>query len=275
MSRISICLSGDVGSGKTHSLRTIVEAGRELFVLATEPGVVNILGDLPIEKCHIAYISPAVASWDVLRECAIQANSFSMDALQKATSPQKDKFRQYIDVLNLLCNFTDYRTGETFGAVDELPQEVFFAIDNCSGICDMSMALVTGMKFATTQPEWGASQRAALALMNKLCSDLKCNFVLLAHVEKQIDELTGGTHTTLASLGNKLSPKIIKPFDEVIASIREKDEFRWSTTEYNMTLKTRLLGWGDKHPPSFAPLIKKLEESPDFKSLVEMDEAAE
>ena len=80
----------------------------------------------------------------------------------------------------------------------------------------MAMDLTVGSKPIVTQPEWGAAMNTILRLVRKLCYDTKCTFVFNAHLERQDDELTGGTHKTVSTLGNKLAPEIIKPFDEVI-----------------------------------------------------------
>ena len=41
-----VLLLGETGSGKTYSLRTLLDAGLEVFVIATEPGLLEVLGDL-------------------------------------------------------------------------------------------------------------------------------------------------------------------------------------------------------------------------------------
>jgi hypothetical protein len=40
---------GASGTGKTHSIRTLVDAGLEVFVLFTEPGM-EVLADVPADK---------------------------------------------------------------------------------------------------------------------------------------------------------------------------------------------------------------------------------
>ena len=55
---VNVMLCGTTGTGKTHALRTLVDAGLEVFVLFTEPGM-EVLADIPPEKLHWHYIAPA------------------------------------------------------------------------------------------------------------------------------------------------------------------------------------------------------------------------
>ena len=111
--KVNALIVGPIGTGKTHSLRTLVEeCGKELFVIATEPGIETILGDLPKDKCHWQYIPQAKTSWQTLIENAEDLNSYSLDVLAKRPSKNKNKYLQFLQVLNALANFTDDRTGE-------------------------------------------------------------------------------------------------------------------------------------------------------------------
>ena len=59
-----IILLGDSGTGKTHSIRTLLDAGLTPFIIFTEPGMESI-GDI-LDQCHYTYIKPGVAGWDTL-----------------------------------------------------------------------------------------------------------------------------------------------------------------------------------------------------------------
>lgn len=263
MSNYNIMIVGPVGSGKTTALRSIVEdCGKELFVIATEPGIEQILGKtaakgaLPEDKCHWHYVSPAEIGWDVLAKNAQLVNRLSIADLQKMVDPNRSKFTQFIELLGTLADFKDDRTGESFGAVDSWDDSRVLAIDGLSGISQMAMDLVVGSKPVKTQPEWGAAMDTLLRLVRKLCYDTKCTFVLNAHIERQLDETGGGTHLTVSTLGNKLAPELIKPFDEIIYTKRTQGKFYWSTTQMQVDLKTRVLGWGDEFTPTFKHFFK-------------------
>lgn len=258
--KINALIVGPIGTGKTHSLRTLVEdCGKELFVIATEPGIETILGDLPKDKCHWQYIPQAKTSWQVLIENAEDLNAYALDVLAKRPSKNKNKYLQFLQVLNALANFTDDRTGEVFGPVDDFGTERAVALDGMSGLSTMAMDLVVGAKPVKTQPEWGAAMDNLDRLNKKLTADMQCTFVLISHIDREKDELTGGTSLKVSTLGQKLAPEIPKPYDEVILSVRSGDKFTWSTTTSGVDLKTRLLPWKEGLPPTFKQLFVALE----------------
>ena len=256
--KYNILLVGPIGTGKTTALRTIVEeCNKKLFVVATEPGIENILGDkakggaLPKEMCHWHYISPAEVDWKILITNAKLINTLSMSDLQKMPAANRNKFQQFIELLTVLSNFKCDRTGEEFGPIDGFEEDVVLAIDGLSGMSQMALDLTVGSKPIVTQPEWGAAMNTILRLVRKLCYDTKCTFVFNAHLERQDNELTGGTHKTVSTLGNKLAPEIVKPFDEILSANRTADKFTWSNIEMNADLKTRVLEWRDDYTPTF------------------------
>ena len=168
-----------------------------------------------MSKVHYSKVMPATIDWDTLRMNAERTNTLDMKALQAAPSPNKADFKQFIDVYATLAEFVDQH-GENFGAVDSWEDDRVLVIDGLSGLSKMSMHLVVGAKPVKTQPEWGCAMGNLQNLIEKLCDDTKCTFVLVSHVERQKDELTGGTHLTLSTLGNKLAPELVKLPDEII-----------------------------------------------------------
>jgi len=93
-------------------------------------------------------------------------------------------------------------------------------------------------------------------LILKLTSDLKCFFVLTAHLDKEPDALTGVPLTMVGALGKKLAPKLPRTFSDVILSVKEGDKFTWSTAAVGVDLKSRSLPIKDNLPPSFAPIVE-------------------
>ena len=75
-------LMGAPGTGKTHSIRTLVDAGLEVFVLFTEPGM-EVLGDTDPDKVHWHYVPPADVGFDTFIKNAKAVNQFDAAALQK------------------------------------------------------------------------------------------------------------------------------------------------------------------------------------------------
>jgi len=250
-------LIGEIGTGKTHSLRTVLDAGKELFVLATEPGIESILGDTDEAHCHWHYVSPSHTSWDNLIENAELASTYTADQYSKMNAPNKHEYQQFIEVLRVLSDFKCDRCGKDFGAADEWDESRVLAVDGLTGLSDMAIELVCGAKLIRSWPEWQGGQNAVRAIVKKLTSDLKCNFILIAHMAREPDEVEGGTKATVSTLGQKLAPDIPKSFDEVIQAIRTSDgQFRWSTTESGTALKSRRLPWSDDIEPSFVQLLQ-------------------
>lgn len=253
MSKINIILLGPVGTGKTSSLRTIPEAGKPLFVIATEPGIANILDHGPL--CHWRYIPPATEDWDILTKNANFLNTLPNESLQKMQGMNKNAYRQFIDLLNACSDFKCDVCGESFGPVDRLPSDAFFAIDGLSGLSKMSMDLVVGGKPIASQPDWGAAMNNLERFLGKCCADTTCSFILISHVDREVDEITGGTKIMVSTLGRKLAPKIPRFFDEVVMCVKRGKDFYWSTTESGVDLKARVLPFSDEIKPTFKPFL--------------------
>jgi len=256
-------LIGPPGSGKTTSLVTCIEAGLDLFVLGTDPGFEESLLDamerknLPIEKLHYHYVAPATAPWSALINSAQQINGFDYETLTKLKSGiSKSSYTQFIELLTVLSDFTDQRTGESFGPVDDFPPDCFLAIDSLSGINIMAMDLMVGGKPTPHQGEWGVAMNAEEKLLLKLTSDLKCFFCLTAHVEKEKDAISGMPLIMVSALGSKLAPKIPRTFSDVVLAVKEGDKFTWSTGAIGVDLKGRSLPIADGLEPSFEQIIE-------------------
>lgn len=259
--KYNIMLVGPVGTGKTYSTHTFLEAEKELFILSTEPGIDTILAewkkiDVDMSKIHYAKIMPASTDWDTHIQNAERTNLLTMEQLQKTQAVNKDEYKQFIDVWRTLADFTDQH-GENFGPVDDWDDSRVLILDGLSGLSRMSMQLVVGAKPIKTQPEWGCAMGNLQNLIEKLCDDTKCSFVLIAHVERQKDEISGGTHLTISTLGNKLAPELVKLPDEIIYTSREGDKFKWSTIESGIDLKSRCLPWSDDIEPTFAQMFEE------------------
>lgn len=255
----NVLLLGPPGTGKTSSLRTVLDHRQNLFVLATEPGIETILGDLPADRVHWHYIPPAAPDWETMIKSARTINSLNIDQLIKTGGGgSKAEYRQFIEVLECLSNFTCDRTGESFGAVDEFPPEAVFAVDSLSGLSIMAMDLVAGNAPIKSLPMWGVAMDNLERLITKLTCDTKCSFVLTAHMDREVDELTGGTKLMASTLGRKLAPKIPRFFDEVVWCTRNDGKrFAWSTTESAADLKTRRLPISDELKPDFGLIFGK------------------
>jgi len=253
---VKIMLLGESGTGKTHALRTLVEAGLEVFIVFTEPGM-EVLADVPSDKLHWRYIPPISAGWDSLIDSAKKINTLTFELLSKLPDINKRQYGEFLELLNTFNNFTDDRTGQSFGSVDSWDSSRVLVLDSLSGMNIMAMNLVAGSKPVKTMGDWQVSIDNIERVLVKLAVDLKCHFVLLGHLERETDEVTGGVTLVSATLGRKLGPKLPRFFSEVVHVKRVGAKFSWSTATHNVATKNRHLPLSEDLPPTFVPIIKK------------------
>lgn len=247
-------LIGGTGTGKTHCIRTLVDAGLEVFCLFTEPGM-EVLADVPPEKLHWNYIAPAAPAWADMIDSAKKINTMSLKVLSGLEDVNKRKYQQFFEMLEILSDFPCQRTGKRYGPVDNFGANRALVIDSLSGVNVMAMNLVVGSKPVKSIADWGMAMDNLERLITKLTVDVPCPVVVIAHSERETDEVTGGTTVMASTLGRKLAPKIPRFFSDVINVKREGAEFTWSTMTFGMDLKARNVPYGDKIPPTFKPII--------------------
>lgn len=258
----AILLIGPSGTGKTYSISTLVEAGLEVFVIGTEKKHMESLLDamrdrkLPLEKLHWQTIAPYNPSWEAMIKSANLINTLSFKSLTELEGIEKSSHGQFIQLLQALSNFKDERTGASFGPVEKWGPDRALVIDGLSGLNIMAMDLVAGSKPVKSQANWGVAMEAEERLINTLTSATSCFFVLIGHVEREYDEISGGVTVQVGALGRKLAPKLPRFFSEVVLAKREGNEFFWSTATTGYDLKRRTLPLSEKITPSFVPLIK-------------------
>jgi len=251
---LNVLLLGASGSGKTYSIRTLVEAGLEVFVLFTEPGM-EVLADLPADKLHWKYIPPASPDFADMISSAEKINSMNIKMLSDLPDINKRKYTEFIDVLVALSNFKCDRTGREYGSVDSWGPDRVLVVDSLTGLSLSAMNLVTGSKPVKNLADWGIAIDNLERLITKLCVDTRCHFVLIAHLERETDEVTGGTTLMASTLGRKLAPKLPRFFSDVIHVKVTAGKFEWSTATSNVDTKSRNLALSAALPPTFVPLI--------------------
>lgn len=260
---VNIILEGPTGTGKTYSLGTLVETGLEVFYLAMESGMESLLGywidtGKPIpQNLHWHRIKPSEAGFAAMLANAKVINSLSSEAVMKVQDPNKAKHNQFVTLLEVFNNFTDQRTGKTFGAVDTWEPDKVLVIDALTGINIAALSLVAGAKPSKTLAEWGRAMDQVETLLRQLTDSCRCHFVLLSHVEREVDQVLGGVKITVGTLGTKLASKIPPMFSDVILAYREGTKFLWSTANPQADLKARNLSLADGLPADFRPIIAK------------------
>jgi len=259
----NVLLEGPSGGGKTHSLGTLVDAGLHVHTLFLESGQETLLGyytdrglSVP-DNLHIHHIKGSTASFNELMDSARKTSTLSHEALAKMTDPMRSKYDAYINILTCLNDYTDQRTGESFGPVDAWGTDRVLALDGLTGINRAAMQCVVGGKATRSQAEWGQAQFYVEELLQKLTNGCRCHVVLIAHIERETDAILGGNKITMSTLGKALAPKIPQMFSDVVLAKRDEDKYSWSTADIQADLKQRNLPLGSNLKPDFAPIVAK------------------
>ena len=162
-------------------------------------------------------------------------------------------------LLHSFSNFKCERTGESFGDVSKWDDTRALALDSMLGLSLISWMLTLGYKPAAHQGEWGVAMNFIEQLLLKVTSDRRCFFVLNAHIEKELNEITGVSQIMVSTLGRKLAPKIPRFFSEVIYSKRimkdGKATFTWATVDSGADLKNRSLPLSTSLDQDYKPIV--------------------
>lgn len=255
-------LIGPAGTGKTTSGVTLLEAGLRVCMLATEPAAPNRVleeaakRNIDASRFHWHFVSPAVPEWDALIQSAQIVNTLSLkDIADMRTGIAKPHGKQWIELLNTFAHFKCDRTGVDLGDVTEWKPDTAFVVDGLTGISTMSRNLTVGLKPNPSPGEWGVMQSNILTLLQKLTADCKCFFILIAHVERENNEITGLSNITVSTLGAKLAPKLPPLFTNVVYAKRMQNSFLWSTADTGVDTKSGDLPLSDSLPPTFKPIV--------------------
>lgn len=260
----SVLLQGASGSGKTSSIITLLMAGIEVFVIGTEPGYVDSLLDwakklnAPIAKLHWMTVLPATEGWEALDEMVDKIGNLDFEGISKLKGVGKDKTRVPAQkFLMALKDFRCERDGKSYGSFTTWNDDRALVIDSLSGLSTIAWYLTVGHKPTGAPGEWNIAMNFIEALMMKINSDRWCYFALTAHVEKEMDEISGVQRVMVSTLGRKLAPKLPRFFGEVIYAQRVAvdPKFRWSTIDNTADLKNRILPVSNVLAPTFVPIV--------------------
>jgi hypothetical protein len=261
LSAPSVFLLGPSGTGKTDVLGELALHVDKLFVIVTEPNGLETLLDsfarrkVPIDKLHFHCITPTRANFKELQDQVERVSRSTHDALTKQ-SPGSRQGAKMIDVMGVFHNFVCQRTGKAFGSLDLLPPTSAVAVDSLSGLTMMAWDVTMGNKLTAHPGEWGIGMKLIENAVNSWTSNLKCLFVLTAHLERETDEITQGTKLMPSTMGKKLAPKLPRFFSEIVECYCDGPKFFWRTSSPFIDLKHRALPLSSQLEPSFRPIVQ-------------------
>ena len=247
-----VILLGDSGTGKTHSIRTLLDAGLTPFIIFTEPGM-EAIGDI-LDKCHYRYIKPSMEGWEGLANIAKMVNTLDFSGVAKMVDSNKRKYTEFMDIIEQCNHFVD-QNGKDWGDVMNFGTDKVLVIDSLSGLNDMASNLVVGGKPVKAMQDWQVAQNMLKKLIDKLCTGCHCSLVLMAHIARETDEVTGGTRLFVSTLGKALAPDLPAYFSDVIQTQRQGSKWTWDVSGTNIAVKGRNVTFTANQAPSFKPLI--------------------
>ena len=259
----STMIMGDVGSGKSYSIGTFLQADLTVLAILTEPGAEDSIyqciedNDLNAENFHWIYIPFANTSWQTLTDqFRLIQNMNYKDLADIKSGIGKKTYTQLSEMYGHLQNFVCPRTGKVFGDVTKLDHNHALVLDSISGLNKMCMSLVVGAKPTAHQGEWGVAMNVEEGIIDKFTSDMNCFFACTAHLDRVRDEVLGTYNITPMFIGNKLAPKMGRMFTEIVLAKREENGYVWSNMDSKANVKHRFLTPSATGKPSFVPLVE-------------------
>lgn len=261
---VNVMLMGPTGTGKTYIIGTLVDTGIEVFLLGLESGMEALIGyykdqGKPVPSnlhWHTMQLQTPGGYGKLAENAAIigQSTYEAVCKIQDFSRSQNNQFEKLLRVMNKpVCQ----DCGKEFPPVDRWGPDRAIVIDGFTGVCNFAMAAVVGMKPVRSKPDYGTSQPMVEGFIRYTCDGAKCHFVLLAHIERETDEVMGGSKVTVSALGQKLAPKIPPMFSDVILAVRQGKTWHWNTADPFTDLKTRNLPIEEKIEPGFGQIIQK------------------
>jgi hypothetical protein len=274
MTKTNVLLQGEIGSGKTFSLRTLLPeyvntdgevrrgAGQHVALVSLESGAERTLGENMCsathrDGIHLVYIQPLAITWDQFGQFARLLNAAPLDKALEQGDPNKRRCTQFLDLMSTLTAFTCQRCGREVGDVAELGPEWTVALDGMTGLTTVARHLCVGLKPILSRPEYNPVMSMVEGFCQLFWGSTHCNAVILSHIDREVNPTTGLSSITLHTLGQKLAPRIVKMPDEIVLAEYSEDDYIWATNVPGMILKHRSLPASAKLTPDFSQLFQQ------------------
>jgi hypothetical protein len=227
------------------------------FVIATEQNFIQAAREHLGKGMHYKFIAPKpVHGFNDVEDMLKKINQLSYENLTKVIDPFKQSHQALLQVVTVCNKFVCDCCGKDWGRADQWSTDRALVFDSLSGLSDMAWGLVVGNKPVRAMPDYQVAQNAIRMLIDLCTTQCKCMFVLTAHIDREPNQLTGGTNITLKTIGQKLGPDLPRLFSDVIRCQKLGHTFVWDTEDMQSTVVARHLKIGSNLPASFGPLIE-------------------
>lgn len=272
-------LQGDSGAGKTYAFATAVEWANkhemEVFCLFVEPGLETLLGywrDPPLNTAgqpvrpiievppnlHWHTVANPGLPLSALIDAATKVGQLSYEGLTKVVDGSRGTNNPYLKILNALADFPCDRTGKKFGNISTWKAgERLLCIDSLTALGDSCMKMTIGNKPTASLPDYGVAQNNLMNLLRYLTQGFDPTVIMTAHLQRQVNEQTGGVQLMTKGIGKAMADDIPPLFSEVLYCYREGREWFWDTSASNVTTKTRYLPIKPKIVPDLGVILDK------------------
>lgn len=270
----NILLEGPSGTGKTFALGSLVEWAQahkmKVRALFVEQGLETLLGywtdvGLPPFRRSAPAEIPSCLAWhqqlvkpiglQALMKAAENVGKLTYEGITKLQDNERSSNNAFWHILQSCSNFPDDRTGELLGGVDSWGTDTIFILDSLSELANACMKMVIGSKPTASQSDYGVAQNNLMNFLRLCAQGTRCSFILIAHVDRVTDQLSGSTRIMTKAIGQAISPDIPPLFSDTIYTTREGTDFWWDTAAYGVDTKTRSLGYRSKIKPDFAQIF--------------------
>jgi hypothetical protein len=234
----NILLMGDSGTGKTTSLISLPPLGITPFVIATEQNCEQILKQNLGRDMHFAFVAPKANDPLTVIDMLNKINKLSYENLCKTVDPFKMQHNKFIDVMQITNDFKCECCGKSWGTAKNWNTDRALVGDSFSGMSDMAFALVIGNKPVRDKPDYQVAQNA-LRMVYKTWIEFRCWVILITHLDKEPDPISGAFYATVKTIGRALGPDMPRDLADVIRAKRDGSKITWDTADTQATVVGR------------------------------------
>lgn len=260
-----VLLMGPGGTGKTYSLGTLVDwaqaHNKTVFVLGLDAGIEALFGywtdsGKPLPTClHWHYQFTQPLSLTQLIDGAKKVGDLSYELLTKLQDPNRSQNNAFWKILTFCAKPISDRDGKEFPPIDKWGSDMVFVIDGLTELSNAAMKMQIGNKPTAAPPDYGVAQNNLMNFLRLCTQGSEYTFVLIAHVQRSKNEITGGETLQVNTVGQAICGEIPPMFSDVIYTVREGSAFTWDTAAYGVDTKTRSLGYRKGIQPNFGQIM--------------------